>query len=136
MNVRKRLVLFTAAVTVSGGLVAAPSATAFSGPSGDVGTTVLKAPKNCPRGYLCVYPQYNFKGKVKKVAGTNRDLRKYGGAFKKPKSAYNNGTQCKRAVVHAKPQFKGKGYPLNKGTGWKKIGGNLPTLYSNRWAGC
>ncbi|WEV26626.1 peptidase inhibitor family I36 protein [Streptomyces sp. 71268] len=137
MNVRKRLVLFTAAATVSGGLVAAPSATAaFAEQHSETSATVLKAPKDCPKGYLCVYPKYNFKGKVKKVQDKNRDLRKYGGAFKAPKSAYNNGKKCKQAVVYAKPHFKPKGYKLNKGTGWKKIGSNLPTIYSNSWAGC
>ncbi|BDM72731.1 hypothetical protein HEK616_62180 [Streptomyces nigrescens] len=133
MNARKRLALTAAAAAVSGGLALAPAvASAAPAPAKQGSATVLRAPSNCPRGYLCVYPRPNYKGTPKKVAGNNRDLRRYGGAFDTPWSAYNNGTRC-NVTVYEKPGYHGRHYKLNRGTGWKYIGYNLNDLYSNKW---
>ncbi|MEU9500204.1 peptidase inhibitor family I36 protein [Streptomyces sp. NPDC048196] len=134
MNARKRLALTAAAAAVTGGLALAPavSASAAPAPAKQGSATVLRAPSNCPRGYLCVYPQANYKGTPKKVAGNNNDLRHYGGAFNYPLSAYNNGTRC-NVTVWEKPYRHGHHAKLNRGTGWKFIGSNLMTIYSNKW---
>ncbi|MEU8782898.1 peptidase inhibitor family I36 protein [Streptomyces sp. NPDC048637] len=134
MNVRKRIALTAAAVAVSGGLALAPAAGASAAPApakhGSV--TVQRAPANCPRGYLCVYPRSNYKGTPKKVKSNNRNLKHYGGAFNWPMSAYNNGTQCS-VTVYEKANYRGRHAKLNRGTGWKFIGTNIMTIYSNKW---
>ncbi|MDC7337321.1 peptidase inhibitor family I36 protein [Streptomyces lydicus] len=94
--------------------------------------TLQRAPGNCPRGYLCVYPKPNYKGTPKKVAGNNRDLRRYGGAFNHPWSAFNNGTRC-NVTVYERPNYRGGHAKLNRGTGWAYIGGNIMTIYSDKW---
>ncbi|ARH92797.1 peptidase inhibitor family I36 protein [Streptomyces sp. MOE7] len=137
-NVRQRLALTAAAAAVSGGLALAPAAGAFAAPApththtqqGSV--TLQRAPGNCPRGYLCVYPKPNYKGTPKKVAGNNRDLRRYGGAFNHPWSAFNNGTRC-NVTVYERPNYRGGHAKLNRGTGWAYIGGNIMTIYSDKW---
>ncbi|MFE0189009.1 peptidase inhibitor family I36 protein [Streptomyces sp. NPDC059008] len=134
MNARRRLALTAAAAAVTGGLALAPAAGAAGAPAkaerGSV--TAQRAPSNCPRGYLCVYPKANYKGTPKKVAQNNRDLRRYGGAFNYPLSAYNNGAQC-NVTVYEKPNYRGGHAKLNRGTGWAYIGANLMTIYSNKW---
>ncbi|MGW1375362.1 peptidase inhibitor family I36 protein [Streptomyces sp. NPDC002446] len=134
MNARQRFALTAAAAAVTGGLALAPAAGAAAAPAPAKGSsvTVQRAPANCPRGYLCVYPKADYRGTPKKVAGNNRDLRRYGGAFNYPLSAYNNGTQC-NVTVYEKPNYRGGKAKLNRGTGWKFIGSNLMTIYSNKW---
>ncbi|MFG2398684.1 peptidase inhibitor family I36 protein [Streptomyces lydicus] len=135
-NVRQRLALTAAAAAVSGGLALAPAAGAFAAPAPahtQQGSVALqRAPGNCPRGYLCVYPKPNYKGTPKKVAGNNRDLRRYGGAFSHPWSAFNNGTRC-NVTVYERPNYRGGHAKLNRGTGWAYIGGNIMTIYSDKW---
>ncbi|MEU9120262.1 peptidase inhibitor family I36 protein [Streptomyces sp. NPDC048506] len=134
MNTRQRIALTAAAAAVSGGLALAPAAGAVAAPTQakQASASTLRAPSNCPRGYLCVYPEANYKGTPKKVQRNNDDLRHYGGAFNLPLSAYNNGTRCS-VTVWEKPHHGGNSAKLNRGTGWKFIGGNLMTIYSNKW---
>ncbi|WP_406479152.1 peptidase inhibitor family I36 protein [Streptomyces platensis] len=134
MNVRKRIALTAAAAALTGGLALAPAAGASAAPApakhGSV--TVQRAPANCPRTYLCVYPKTNFQGTPKKVRSNNRNLKPYGGAFRYPLSAYNNGSQCS-VTVYERPNYRGGHAKLNRGTGWRFIGSNLMTIYSNKW---
>lgn len=134
MNVRKRIALTAAAAAVSGGLALAPAtgASAAPAPAKHGSVTVQRAPANCPRGYLCVYPKRDFKGTPKKVRSNNRNLKRYGGAFNLPLSAYNNGTRCS-VTVYEKTNYRGRHAKLNRGTGWKFIGPNIMTIYSNKW---
>lgn len=108
---------------------------ARTGTDGSSSVTARRAPSNCPRGFLCVYPKANYKGQVKKVAQNNRNLERYGGAFDTPYSAYNNGASC-NVVVYEDTNYHGTHYKLNRGTGWKYIGYNLLNIYSNKWVNC
>lgn len=141
MNVRKRVALTSVGIALTGGLAIAPSATASAsapqqGQQAQQGSVNAQAaPRNCPKTYLCVYDRPNYKGHMKKVRYNNRNLAKYGGAFNHPKSAFNNGRSC-NVVVYTKKNYKGKHYKLNRNTGWKYIGSNLPRIHSNKWVNC
>ncbi|WP_328547860.1 peptidase inhibitor family I36 protein [Streptomyces platensis] len=102
-----------------------------AGPAQHGSVTVQRAPANCPRTYLCVYPKTNFRGTPKKVRSNNRNLQPYGGAFKYPLSAYNNGSHS--VTGYEKPNYRGGHAKLNRGTGRRFIGSNLMTIYSNKW---
>ncbi|MEK8171261.1 peptidase inhibitor family I36 protein [Streptomyces sp. M19] len=150
MDARKRVIVFAAATALAGGLAVAPRRTPYRRtappetppprqppqprmprpPQGEGA-----GPRDCPSEYLCVYSRVNYKGQMKKVKEMNRDLRRYGGAFDHPKSAYNNGRRCD-AVVYPMTNFRGRPYRLAKNTGWARIGSNLPHIWSNKWVNC
>ncbi|MEU1803538.1 peptidase inhibitor family I36 protein [Streptomyces sp. NPDC019937] len=120
MFARSMAVLAAAAGLATAAVVAAPAAQA--------------APSGCSSGALCAYLSENYTGGTpQRVWEDNDDLTPYvyfyyiqGG------SLYNNGSQC-NVKVYTGTYHGGSGYWLNRGTGWKAIGSNLPHVASNYW---
>lgn len=133
MNVRNGMVLAASAAAIIGALVVSPTnalastSLSTSGAATDVGA--LAAPRNCPPSYACVYPQAYYQGTPVLIHDNNRYIA--GGALDHPGSAYNNGSHC--VVFYRSIGRSGPPNPLNQGTGWGRIGSNLPQIRSNQW---
>ncbi|MFJ5548758.1 peptidase inhibitor family I36 protein [Streptomyces sp. NPDC093225] len=99
---------------------------------------VAAAPRDCPRTALCAYWLKNYQStgahRVQKVYQDNRDLSRYANFnHSAGGSLYNNGARC-NVKVYKEKNFRGRGWPLNRGTGWREIGAwNLPHIWSDKW---
>ncbi|MCX4744109.1 peptidase inhibitor family I36 protein [Kitasatospora sp. NBC_01287] len=91
-------------------------------------------PPYCDAGWLCAYYDASYGGgSPQHVSGNNDDLTGFDLFYNiQGGSLYNNGTQCNVTVYTGKNRG-GSAYPLNRGTGWKSIGSNLPHIESNHW---
>ncbi|MFG2653436.1 peptidase inhibitor family I36 protein [Streptomyces sp. NPDC048436] len=92
------------------------------------------APYHCYAKALCAYATANYgSGDPQRVYENNDDLTMYGYFYYiQGGSLYNNGQSCNVTVYTGKNR-SGSHYQLNKGTGWKSIGSNLPHISSNHW---
>ncbi|GAB2724080.1 peptidase inhibitor family I36 protein [Kitasatospora kifunensis] len=92
------------------------------------------APPYCNSGALCAYYGSNYSdGSPQQVYQNNTDLTMYDLFYNiQGGSLYNNGKQC-NVTVYTGKSYTGASYPLNRGTGWKAIGSNLPHIESNYW---
>ncbi|MFP3988406.1 peptidase inhibitor family I36 protein [Streptomyces sp. E11-3] len=128
---RVGIAVATLALT-AGGLGGVASATTATGSGGGVSA---QAAKDCPKGWFCVWPKMNYKGKMQKVQFDNKNLLQYGGAFKNGVgSVYNNGKKCD-VKVYKKKNYKGFITTLKRGE--KRAGdGVYRVVGSNKWVNC
>ncbi|MFC5721030.1 peptidase inhibitor family I36 protein [Streptomyces gamaensis] len=138
MNFRTPLTLATAAVALGTGLaVAAPAAEAGQSAPRTSAASTQAAPGDCPRQYLCAYPQNNYGGGAGPVKDNNTDLRKYP-KFRHVQSLFNNGTRC-GVYLFSQPNYGGVKHSLARGDGYPNLN-NIPEyrttgVQSNRWCG-
>ncbi|MCB5164465.1 peptidase inhibitor family I36 protein [Streptomyces bambusae] len=96
------------------------------------------APRDCPDRALCAYWLKDYKSTPahprQKVFENNRDLSRYANFnHSAGGSLFNNGRRC-HVKVYKEKNYRGRGWQLNRGTGWREIGAwNLPHIWSNKW---
>ncbi|NLU68255.1 peptidase inhibitor family I36 protein [Streptomyces sp. HNM0574] len=124
----RRVGIGAAAIALSGAVFGG-----VAGAAGAEGKTTGQGAAACPKGYFCVWPKKHYQGAMQKVAGNNKDLTRFGGAFgNKVRSAHNNGTSCDVRVFEQK-NYQGRTYVFKKG---QKSYGDGVHLRSNKWVNC
>ena len=118
---KRSIAMLAATAGLAGaGLLAAPAAHAAP-------------PAGCSSGALCAYWLTGYQGSVQRVWEDNDDLTMYANFYNiVGGSLFNNGNQC-NVTVYSGKGGTGSGYNLNRGTGWKSVGSNLPHISSNYW---
>ncbi|UQA93501.1 peptidase inhibitor family I36 protein [Streptomyces halobius] len=134
---RRRIGIGVAALALAGTGIGSTAYAAGNGSSAagkaETGVTA-KGAGACPKGYLCVWPKKNYKGRMQKVAGNNRDLARFGGAFgSRIYSVYNHGRSCD-VKVWAGKNYTGKSRVYKKGTKFVDPDGGV--IHSNKWINC
>jgi Peptidase inhibitor family I36 len=139
MRIRRSIAATVGTLALAAGGIATAATANASDPAPAAGqarstasAALLRAQETCPSGNLCVYSQPNWTGRMAKTSGNSKFLGLSDHTWNHPKSAYNNGRTCSVTVYTGYDQH-GRHYTLNRGTGWRQIGSNLPDIHSVLW---